>query len=129
MKKTVIDILLGFVIIVAVTLLEFLVTIPFGYPSEISGASFTDYISLELLITALPSLLVTFLFAWILKTNSKSDALRRSIIWTAVLLLNYFLIGLGNGNLLNILSAPGLYVLLLCTFAGPFIYSKIKRLD
>lgn len=44
-----------------------------------------------------------------------------------MLALNYIVIGFGNDNLPLIFGAIGIYVLLLCAFAGPILYAKIKN--
>lgn len=128
MKRRLLDILFGIIIVIVVTALEFAVTLPFGAP-EVSGfADYASLISMELLLTALPAALTTFIFAWLLKTRSRSDAVLRSAIWTAALALYYFLIGIGNGNLREIFGTPGVYALLICAFAGPLVFALIKRL-
>jgi hypothetical protein len=105
------------------------VTLPFGEPSELSQATYSQFINRELLLTALPALLVTLMFAGLLKTKNKSDALKRSITWTVFLTLNYLLIGIGNDNFKLIFGNIGIYILLGCSFMGPIVYSKIKHLE
>jgi hypothetical protein len=127
--KMLLDILFGLVAIIVVTIFEFLVTLPFGEPGELKPNGYSSFINRELLLTALPAALTTFILAMLLKTKSMSDSLRRSIIWTTMLVLSFVLIGLGNNNLPEIFSTVGIYVLLACTFAGPIIYAKIRHLE
>jgi len=130
MKKIVKDVLLGFLVIFVVIFFEFLVTIPFGEPAgDITRAEWASWINRELLVTALPAAFTTLGFTWLLKTQSRRDAIRRSIIWTCMIALNYMLMGLGNDNLDLIFGRPGVYVLLLCSFVGPLLFSKIKKLN
>jgi hypothetical protein len=83
----------------------------------------------EFLLTALPAGIVTFIFTWLLKTKHKADSKRKAVIWAVILALYYVIIGLGNGNLLEIFSTLGIYILLACAFIGPVAYAIIKRLN
>lgn len=130
MKKILKDIFFGVLIIIVITILEFIVTIPFGEPVEqIDRETWANLINRELLLTALPAALTTFTFTWRLKTKSKAEAVRRGIIWASILALSYILIGLGNNNLELIFGKIGIYVLLLCTFGGAILYAKVKQLN
>jgi len=130
MKRIIKDALFGLLIIIAVTVLEFIVTIPFGEPAQqITGEAWSEIIDRELLLTSLPAALTTFAFTGFLKTKSKADAIRRGIIWIIMLVLNYTLIGIGNKNFNLIFGGIGIYVLLVCAFIGPVIFAKIKHLD
>ena len=124
------DALFGLLIIIVITILEFIVTIPFGEPAqEFTSEVWAKFINRELLLTALPAALTTFIFTGRLKTKSKADAIRRGIIWSIILALNYMIIGIGNNNFELIFGEIGIYVLLACTFAGPVIYTKVKQLN
>ncbi|MDS0527766.1 hypothetical protein NNC19_18915 [Clostridium sp. SHJSY1] len=124
MLKIAKDILFGILINISITIIEFIITLPFGEPGNFTKEGYTYFISRELLLTSLPVVLLTYMFTWILKTKSKSEALRRSIIWTIIIFLNYLLIGIGNKNLGEIFGGIGVYVLLISSFVGPIIYSK-----
>ncbi len=129
MKKVIKDILFGILIIVATLIFEFIVTIPFTeVASESDRARWAFLINRELLLTALPAALITCIFAWLLKTKSRKDALRRGIIWASVLALYYILISIGNGCFDLMFGTIGVYALLVCAFGGTVIYSVIKRL-
>lgn len=129
MKNIVKDLLFGLLIIVVTLIFEFIVTIPFAeVASEIDRARWAILINRELLLTSIPVALITFAFAWLLKTNSRKVALQRGIIWTCVLALFYLLISIGNGNFELMFGNIGIYALLICAFAGTIIYSAIKRL-
>jgi len=105
------------------------VTIPFGLPADgISRDEWAAFISRELLITAVPAFLTTFVFALLLKTKSRADAIQKAVFWTSILCVNYFVMGLGNDNLGLIFGTAGIYVLLICAFAGPLVYAKVKHL-
>lgn len=126
MKKLIMDVLFGVVVLVAIVLMEFLVTIPFGYYVEGGQESFQQVMNREFLLTALPATLVTFVFAMLLKTETLADAVRRGVIWTLIVGLYFFGVGIGNGNFMEMFGTLGIYVLLLCTFLGPIVYAKIK---
>ncbi len=126
-KKTFIDLLFGVLVIILVTICEFLVTLPFGDPNLQDQAEMAKFINLELLLTALPALGVTWLLAWLLKTATLADALRRSIIWTAMLALSFLAIGIGNSTLQPIYGNIGIYVLLAGCLAGPLMPRIIRR--
>lgn len=127
MKSIVKDVLFGVLIIIVITLLEFVVTIPFGLPAEgITRDEWAQFISRELLITAIPAFFTTFIFAFLLKTKTKAEAIQRAVFWTSILLINYFIMGLGNDNLNLIFGTLGIYALLLCAFAGPLVYIAIR---
>ena len=128
MKKTLVDILFGFSAILIVTICEFLVTLPFGEPGEVSPDSLSSFINLELLLTALPAGFTTYMLSRLRKTKSKSDSIRMAIIWAIMLALNYIIIGFGNDNLSVIFRTIGIYILLVCAFAGPIAYAKFEHL-
>jgi len=130
MKKIIKDLLFGVLIIVVTLIFEFIVTIPFSeVASESDRARWGFLLNRELLLTALPAALITFTFSWLLKTNTKKDALRRGIIWTGILALYYILISIGNGSFDLMFGNIGVYLLLACAFAGPLIYSALKHLN
>jgi hypothetical protein len=129
MRRTLKDVLFGIFIVIVITIFEFLVTLPFGEPVEFGSEQYSQFASRELLLTALPAVLVTFIFTGLIKTRSRSEALRRSIVWTIIIFLNYLLIGIGNDNFKIIFGTIGIYILLACAFLGPIIYEKIKHLE
>lgn len=124
--KTLFNFLYGLLIIIVVTIFEFIVTLPLGEPSEESISQFINY---ELLLTAIPTAFVTFMFARLLRTKNKSEALLRSIIWTMALSIWYLVISIGNYGFINTFGEIGIYVLLACSFSGPIIYSKLNHLE
>ncbi|SCP99380.1 hypothetical protein [Anaerobium acetethylicum] len=129
MKKFVKDVLIGILVVIVVIIFEFIVTIPFGLPSEgIDRESWRKIMSREFLVTAVPAGLTTFVFALLLKTGTRADAIRRAVIWTLLLGLNYFLMGIGNDNLDLIYGNIGIVALLACAFLGPVAVIVIKKL-
>lgn len=126
MKKILIDILLGLLVIVLVLAAEFLVTLPF---TEIASSEdperWQQMINRELLLASLPAFLITFLLAWARRTTELKDGLLRGGIWGAWLVAFYVLIGVNNENLGLIFGSLGLYTLVLCAFAGPVVRGAI----
>lgn len=127
MKKMVKDVLYGFLVVIVITLCEFIVTIPFGLPDMVNQVDYIEFMNREFLLTALPALFVTYGFAWMLKTKIMNEAMQRSIIWTLLVLLNFVMIGLGNNNISEIFKTFGIYVLLIGTFIGPILYIRLIR--
>jgi hypothetical protein len=128
MNKILKDFLFGILILICITILEFIITLPLGEPNgEFSMEAYAYFINRELLLTAIPAGLITFIFAWFLKTNTTGVALRRSIIWTSVIFLHFLLLGIGNDNLPEIFGSVGIYLLLVCAFAGPLLCTKIRH--
>ena len=129
MKSVVKDFLFGILVLVVITILEFLVTIPFGYAGDqISREEWAAIINLELLLTAIPGFLTAYVFAMLLKTKSRADAIQKAVFWASIVCINFLIMGIGNDNLDLIFGTIGIYVLLICTFAGPVVYSLIKHL-
>jgi len=128
MNKIFINILFGILAIIIITVFEFLITLPFGDPGGLASGDYSSFINRELLLTAVPAAVTTFVLSWLLKTKSKSDSLKKAAIWTIMIALSYLLIGIGNDNLSEIFVTIGIYVLLVCAFAGPVIYATIKHL-
>lgn len=128
--KIVKDALAGAAIIIIVTVLEFVVTVPFvsgPFPENMTDADWKALINLELMLTALPAGLTTFFAGWILKTRYWEDARRRALVWGGMGFFNYMFIGFVNGNLHLIFGSPGVYLLTLCMAAGPLLYYVIHH--
>lgn len=129
MNKTVKDILFGFVVLMVIILMEFIVTIPFGIVGEgATSTEFSAFMNREFLLTAIPAAAVTYIFTAVRKTSSRAQAFQHSVTWTLMIFLMYFLMGIGNNSLGEIFSTVGIYVLLAAAFAGPILYSKINHL-
>ena len=55
MEKIVKDILFGFLVVIVITLCEFIVTIPFGLPDMYNQTEYIEYMNREFLLTTLPA--------------------------------------------------------------------------
>ncbi|SHJ10858.1 hypothetical protein [Parasporobacterium paucivorans] len=130
MKTIIKEILFGILIFIIIMILEFLVTLPFGEAGveNMSHEQLRPHLNREFLLTALPAGIVTFLFAWLLKTDTRASAVRRSCVWIVIALVLYLLMGIGNSNLDVLFTNFGMYVLLICIFLGPLVFAAIKRL-
>jgi len=125
MKRFLINILLGFLVFVIILACEAAVTLPFGEPQE---GKLAMYLTIEFLLTAIPAGLVTFILAWVTRTKTKAEALSKSISWTAVVAILYFVIAYFNNNMDYVFGNFAFYILLVCVFAGPMIYAKSKKI-
>ena len=76
----------------------------------------------------IPTGLVAFALARVMKAAARKEALILGGIWTGLQVVFFFLIGLLNQTLPNIFGALGFYVLLLCVFLGPVVYAMVKKL-
>lgn len=125
------DALMGAAIIIVITLLEFIVTLPFDWsplPESMADPAWKAMINKQLLLTVIPAGLTTFCFAWLLKTRIRRDAVRRAVVWGGMGLFNYIFIGFVNGNMNLIFGSLGIYLLLLAMWAGPLAaYSLYQR--
>jgi len=125
MKKNLINILLGFLVFVLILACEAAVTLPFGEPQE---GKLAMYLTYEFLLTAIPAGLVTFIIALVTRTKTKAEAFSKSLIWTAVVAILYFVIAFFNNNIQFVFGNFAFYILLACAFVGPMIYAKSKKI-
>jgi len=125
MKRFLINILLGFLVFVLILACEAVVTLPFGEPQE---GKLGLYLTYEFLLTAIPAGLVTLILAWVTRTKTKAEALYKSLIWTGVVAILYFVIAFFNNNINYVFGNFTFYVLLACVFVGPVIYAKSKKI-
>lgn len=122
MKKILIDILLGLLVIVLVLAAEFLVTLPFTEIADTENPErWQQLINRELLLASVPAFLITFLLAWARRTPDVKGGLLRGVIWGAALVVFYVFIGVNNQNLGLLFGSLGLYTLVLCAIAGPVV--------
>lgn len=131
MKRTLIDILFGILLVVEI----FIVVIVEGiflmiyFGGEPPGASKYPTFDLQMFITAFIVLLTTYGFSGYLKTKSMAEAIKRGLIWTFLIALAIILEGYGSNHLELYFGRIGTYVLLLSAFSGTFIYAKKKKLE
>ncbi len=130
MRKVIIDVLIGIAFIVVLMILELFIS--FLYDTGIDLDQHPEerlrLVSLMYVTSALPAGLLTALAAFLLKTRTVADAVRRASIWGGIQLLDIFAVGLLNGTLSFIFGGYGFYVFLLLVAAGPFAaYLLVRR--
>ena len=60
-----------------------------------------------------------------LKIQNKSDALRKAIIWTVVVVMLDIALGLLNNTLSLTLGVWSYYIALIAVFLGPLVYLRL----
>lgn len=119
MKRFVVNVLWGLLVFIGVMVAESLVTLPFP-----AGQDPTPDLTLEFGLTAPLAFLVSWLLARALRTSLR-DAVLRGVVWAAVVLVVYLLIGLGNGTL-------GLFVVwtfplvVVAVLLGPIVAARTR---
>lgn len=128
MKVIIRDVLFGILLMVLVMAAEVLVTVPLGPQGyeEADEDGKAAILNLELILTAMPAAVISFMLAFLLKTKERAEALRRGAVWALVVFLLYALIGAMNGNFGRIFSTYGIYLLLACVFVGPLLSAMIR---
>jgi hypothetical protein len=128
MRAFIKDVLFGVLMIVLTMMAAFIVTLPFSdVADESNRVEWAALINREFLLTALPTAAITFLFAALLKTKTRREAVRRASVWTGCLALFYVFIGVNNRNIDLIFGTIGIYALLLGAFLGPVLYTIKNR--
>lgn len=116
----------GVLILVIITLLGALMSYVFvviGFYSSLYDQTNIGDISLGLI-----ALIVTFVFARIIEVKSKSEAIKKSIIWTTVIILYMVILSILNNDNFSQFKSNGLYIMFIGLFLGPILYKIIKHL-
>ncbi len=130
MRKTLIDVLIGIAFIVILMILELFVSFLYdtGIDLDADPAARLRLVNLMYLTSALPAGLLTALAAFLLKTRTMADAMRRAGLWGGIQLLDIFFIGLLNGTLAFIFGGYGFYAFILLMTVGPIAaYLRSRR--
>ena len=125
MKKTAIDILYGVLVYVGIVAIQILSALPFRDPFSGESPSLRINQNYEYLFAVIPILLWTVIVTWISKIQNRSDALRKAIIWTVMVALLDFILGLLNNTLSMTFGVWTYYVALVAVFLGPLVYLKL----
>ena len=125
MKKTAIDILYGGLVYIGIVAIQILSALPFRDPFSGESPSLRINQNYEYLIAVIPILIWTVIVTWISKIQNKSDALRKAIIWTVVVILLDVLLGLLNNTLSLTLGVWSYYIALVAVFLGPLVYLRL----
>ena len=125
MKKTAIDILYGVLVYIGIVAIQILSALPFRDPFSGESPLLRINENYEYLIAVIPILLWTVIVTWISKIQSKSDALRKAIIWTVMVALLDFILGLLNNTLSLTFGVWTYYIALIAVFLGPLVYLRL----
>ena len=125
MKKTVIDILYGVLVYIGIVAIQILSALPFRDPFSGESPLLRINQNYEYLVAAIPILIWTVIVTWISKIQNKSDALRKAIIWTLVVILLDVSLGLLNNTLSLTLGVWSYYIALIAVFLGPLVYLRL----
>jgi hypothetical protein len=123
MKRYLKELAFGLVVYVLVQVAELLVTLP-GWGG--TGAYLADpaarvgALLIEFGLTAPVALLIAFLVAQFLRTPTVAAGLWRGLIWTAVSVVLYLVVAVGNDNLL-LFGVPTFYLLAAAVLSGPVL--------
>ncbi|SDB88718.1 hypothetical protein GA0111570_106117 [Raineyella antarctica] len=118
MKRLLFTVLWGLAVYVAVMLAEFAVTLPFPM-----GEDTTPDLTVEFGLTAPLAFLITWVLARLLHTTRKDGTLR-GVVWAAVALVLYVVVGLGNGTL-GLFMVWTFPLLILAILLGPIIAGQV----
>lgn len=135
-KRILIDIGVGALLLVVVTgfqygayLLALAWGLPMAYESApedpLSASGWLDQVNAMMLIAAVPTFVVSFVLARLLRIVDPSEGLRRGLIWTAVVAVAHVLIGLGNGTV-GMFTGFGPYVMLMAVWLGPIVAGWLR---
>ena len=128
MKKYLIDILFGLMLIVLTLAVQFIVTMPFDEIADSQDPErWKQLINRELLLAALPMLLITFFLAKPRRTLTLSEGALRGGVWGLCILVFYVAIGNLNGSVGMIFTSLGLYILVACVVAGPMLQGLLAQ--
>lgn len=125
MKKTAIDLLYGALVYIGIVAIQILSALPFRDPFSGESASLRINQNYEYLIAAIPILIWTVIVTWISKIQNKSDALRKAIIWTVVVVLLDVILGILNNTLSLTFGVWTYYIALVAVFLGPLVYLRL----
>jgi len=125
LKKIAIDILYGVLVYIGIVAIQILSALPFRDPFSGESALFRINQNYEYLIAAIPILLWAVIVTWISKIQSKSDALRKAIMWTVMVALLDFILGLLNNTLSLTFGVWTYYIALIAVFLGPLVYLRL----
>lgn len=130
MKNLVKDIVVGLLMFIVTLIIEFTASIVLRQedPTKLTEDMLTANVSMMFLVSAIPIGLAAFAAAASLKPESKSRALRMSVIWTAIFIGLNILTGLGNGTMGIIFLGIGIYVSIVLMFLGPLAYARFRQL-
>lgn len=135
MKKLLIDIGIGFSVVVLVVIIwavtpDSMLARIGGIPGpyyRLNEAQMTQAINLEFLYGAILALVITVVFALAAGVRGRREGVRRGIVWASVAAVCYLIMGIGGGTLGQIFGSLGVYALVAATALGPIVVGSIRR--
>ncbi|WP_214792685.1 MULTISPECIES: hypothetical protein [unclassified Exiguobacterium] len=117
MKKWERDVLMGWIVVLLVLVAHYVITVSLGntYFAE-------STMNRMLWLSSLPAILIAFLAALFQKTNTLTLAVRRSVIWTAELVVGLSLVAWFFRAFEMLFVSPGAYWVFGAVLLAPLVY-------
>lgn len=117
MKKWERDVLMGWIVVLLVLVAHYVITVSLGntYFAE-------STMNRMLWISSFPAFLIAFLAALFQKTNTLTLAVRRSVIWTAELVVGFSLVAGFFRAFEMLFVSPGAYWVFGAVLLAPLVY-------
>lgn len=122
MKKMERDVFVGWIVVVLVLLMHFLITVSLGnsYFAESS-------LNRMLWLSSFPAFLIAFVAAFFQKTNTVFLAVRRGLLWTIELMVAFTILAWVFRSFEGLYANAGLYWLFGAVLIGPIFYMMAFR--
>ncbi|WP_214763427.1 hypothetical protein [Exiguobacterium sp. s141] len=117
MKKWEHDVLMGWIVVLLVLVAHYVITVSVGntYFAE-------STMNRMLWLSSFPAFLIAFLAALFQKTNTLTLAVRRSVIWTAELVVGFSLVAWFFRAFEMLFVSPGAYWVFGAVLLAPLVY-------
>lgn len=117
MKKWERDVLMGWIVVLLVLVAHYVITVSVGntYFAE-------STMNRMLWLSSFPAFLIAFLAALFQKTNTLTLAVRRSVIWTAELVVGFSLVAWFFRAFEMLFVSPGAYLVFGAVLLAPLVY-------
>lgn len=117
MKKWEHDVLIGWIVVLLVLVAHYVITVSLGntYFAE-------STMNRMLWLSSFPAFLIAFLAALFQKTNTLTLAVRRSVIWTAELVVGFSLVAWFFRAFEMLFVSPGAYWVFGAVLLAPLVY-------
>jgi hypothetical protein len=117
MKKWERDVLMGWIVVLLVLVAHYVITVSLGntYFAE-------STMNRMLWLSSFPAFLIAFLAALFQKTNTLTLAVRRSVIWTAELVVGFSLVAWFFRAFEMLFVSPGAYWVFGAVLLAPLVY-------
>ncbi len=131
MNDTIKLVLVGYAVLVASLIAEFLASIVLGLtgavPKDPTGGSWLWAVTLMMLLAAPVVLAASYgAAATLMKPATGTEGLPIGLIWAGIVGLTHLLIGLGNATV-GMFTSPGTYVMLAAVTLGPWLAGRARE--